>query len=106
MTGPMPAMQAVTANRLADGRVVFLTEAGGWSTALAAARAVGEDGAAALLAAAEADAARALVVAPYLIRLDEGPDGPVAADFRERIRAEGPTIHLAFADACAPHRED
>ena len=47
--------QAVTANRLRDGLVVFLTADGGWSEGVGdAARADDDDAAATLLATAEA----------------------------------------------------
>jgi len=77
--------KAVTANRLADGAVVFRREDGGWSLRIEEAAAV-ED-ATELLAAAERDAAAALVVAPYLIDLNDG----TPTDYRERIRAYGPS---------------
>jgi hypothetical protein len=77
--------KAVTANRLADGAVVFRRADGGWSLRVEEAAAV-ED-AAELLAAAERDAAAALVVAPYLIDLADG----TPTDYRERIRAYGPS---------------
>lgn len=85
--------QVVTANRLADGRVVYLTPDGGWSDALADARvAEGKDDANGLLAVAEQAAAAQVVVAPYLIDVvgDNGSFRPVR--FRERIRANGPPV--------------
>ena len=88
------APQAVTANRLSDGLVVFLAEDGSWSTAVAeAAVAPGGPEADALLARAEADAARALVVAPYLIALEDA-ETRVPAVYRERIRAFGPSVPI------------
>jgi len=88
------APQAVTGNRLGDGLVVFLTAAGGWSTRVAdAAVAPGGPEADALLARAEADADRAVVVAPYLIALEDA-DTRTPAVYRERIRAFGPSVPL------------
>ncbi|MCC7272433.1 MAG: DUF2849 domain-containing protein [Alphaproteobacteria bacterium] len=89
-------LQAVTANRLADGAVVFRTPAGAWSTDVAAAAAVAT-GEAELLKAAEADAARQIVVGPYLIAVAAGAAGPVPTVHRERIRAYGPSIGLPGA---------
>ncbi|WP_119419362.1 DUF2849 domain-containing protein [Desertibaculum subflavum] len=84
--------QAVTANRLGDGAVVYLAETGRWSTRLEEARL--------LLDAAQADAmldeagrdAATRVVGPYLIEVETGDAGPRVASLRERIRATGPTI--------------
>lgn len=87
-TGP----QAVTANRLGDGAVVYLAEPGRWSTRLEEARL--------LLDAAQADAlldeagrdAATRVVGPYLIDVETDDAGPRVTSLRERIRATGPTI--------------
>lgn len=85
--------QAVTANRLADGIVVFLAEGERWAERASEARVARDKPAAdALLAMAEADEARCVVVAPYLIEMTETPGGPAPAGLRERIRAAGPTI--------------
>lgn len=87
-----PPLQAVTANRLADGAVVFLTAASGWSVRLAdAALADTPDAAAALLAAGEAAQAASVVVGPYLFAVRRDGVGIAAISLRERIRAEGPT---------------
>lgn len=87
-------MQVVTANRLADGVVVFLTADGGWSEQIGeSAVAAGKEEAAALLALGETAERQQRVVAPYLIEV-ECVDGRVARAkrFRERIRALGPTV--------------
>lgn len=85
--------QAVTANRLADGLVVFLADGERWVEHVNEARLARDKTASdALLAFAEADAARCIVVAPYLIEITETPGGPGPAALRERIRAAGPTI--------------
>lgn len=85
------AWRAVSANRLADGRVVYLGEAG-WVDDLSAARRTAEAAAAEmLLAEAERDVAAAQVVAPYLIDLEPG-EVPRPLRRRERIRADGPGI--------------
>ena len=87
------ARQAVTANRLADGAVVYLTLGGGWSEYFADCRiGEGEDDKAAMMALAEAPAAQLQIVGPYLIDVIEvdGNVRPVA--LREHIRAQGPTV--------------
>jgi len=87
------ALQAVTGNRLSDGAVIFRTENGGWSTLLTgAATASSETAAAQLLAAAERDAARAIVVGPYLFAVTDKDGVLQAVTLRERIRAAGPTV--------------
>ena len=81
--------QVVSANRLADGRVVYLAE-GGWTREIAAARsAAGKAEGEALLAEAEEAVRRCEVVAPTLIELQ--PDGALPLRLRERIRDRGPT---------------
>jgi hypothetical protein len=85
--------EIVTANRLADGVVVFQDARGGWAEDFARA-AVHADAAAlqaALAEAAEA-VARALIVDPYAIEvaLRNGRYAPKA--LREAIRASGPTV--------------
>lgn len=91
------APQAVTANRLSDGLVVFLAADGGWSTGIGdAAVAPGGPEADALLARAEADADRAVVVGPYLIALEDA-ETRTPAVYRERIRAFGPSVPVPGA---------
>ena len=85
--------EAVTANRLDDGAVVYLTEDGDWSELIIDSRLVsGEDERRALLDAADRAVARREVVEPYVITIvDEGGTiQPVR--FRERIRAHGPSV--------------
>lgn len=82
--------QVVSANRLADGRVVYLAAEGGWSRELAAARRVeGKEAGAALLAEAEAGVRRCEVVGPTLVELQE--EDRDLRRLRERIRDRGPT---------------
>jgi hypothetical protein len=85
-------MQVITANRLGDGRVVYLTAGGGWSVALGEALRLGADGEGeAALKRGQAAAARHEVVDPYAVSVVDSPDGPAPASLRERIRAFGPT---------------
>ena len=85
--------QAVTANRLRDGAVVFLTAAGSWSRAVNdSAIARTGDEAAALLAIGTQAAADRIVVEPYLFEVtaEGGAIQPVST--RETIRAFGPSV--------------
>ncbi len=86
--------QVVTANRLSDGVVVYLDEAGGWTERLGAAAALsGAEALAAAIETAKRAEADQIVVEPYPI--DVARDGASLRPLRlrERIRAEGPTIH-------------
>lgn len=85
--------QLVTANRLRDGVVVFLTRSGQWSETIDDAALALEPQAAAALEtrAREAEAAN-LVTGSYLVDA-ERRDGRVrAAHIRERMRALGPSV--------------
>jgi hypothetical protein len=84
--------KAVTANRLDDGRVVFLGP-DGWVSTVAEARLLADG--------PELDEANAwaksqhdarIVVEPYPIDIEVRDGVPVPARIRERIRAEGPTV--------------
>jgi uncharacterized protein DUF2849 len=87
-------LQIVTANRLSDGRVVYLGEGERWIEALRGSRiARSEDEAKTLLAiGADAEKQRQ-VVAPYLIDVvvEDGRVWPVR--YREVVRAVGPSTH-------------
>jgi hypothetical protein len=91
--------QMVLANRLADGRVVFLAAGGGWVEDIAVGVVASDPEAAArLLAAAQLAESRNAVVEPYLIgvRHVAGQREPVA--WREAIRAAGPTVRTDLPD--------
>ncbi|WP_298726393.1 DUF2849 domain-containing protein [uncultured Ferrovibrio sp.] len=86
----------VTANHLSTGDVVYLTAQNEWSRAIAdAVIAPNAEAAAAYLAEAEEQARRNIVVAPYLIPVDTQVSPPNPIQFRERIRAFGPTTEAA-----------
>ncbi len=90
-------LQAITANRLSDGLVVYLSRRGGWSERLDDALTTsGRDDAARLLRQAEGAAARD-VVGPYLIDLTRGGENLRPARRREAIRAQGPTVETVTA---------
>jgi hypothetical protein len=86
--------QVMTANRLRDGDVVFLTRSGEWSLAIDNAVLAQEpQAAAALEGRAKADEKATLVTGSYLFDA-ERIDGKIkASHIRERIRAQGPTVH-------------
>ncbi|MCE2510413.1 MAG: DUF2849 domain-containing protein [Alphaproteobacteria bacterium] len=85
-------LQVVTANRLRDGDVVYLTAEHGWALWLdEAAVAETEVEAEALLKFGEAAEKAREVIRVYLMKVErmEGKLDPLSA--RERIRAKGPT---------------
>ena len=84
--------QIVTANRLADGRVVFLTVDADWSARIADSRPATGAAADLLLSVAQMSAADRVVVDPYLIEVTLEGGSPWPVLHRERIRATGPTI--------------
>jgi hypothetical protein len=98
ITGPV----VVTANRLADGAVIYRTADGRWSNELAAAAVVTtSEAATALLAGARADQR---IVDSYVAPVELGTAGPRPGNLRERIRAAGPTIRLPVqAEASRAH---
>jgi hypothetical protein len=85
--------QVISANRLHDGLVVYLTDGGNWSEHITAALVVTgeEEGETALKLAGAAVEAR-IVVDPYLIDIDVSGGKRRPTRFRELIRAEGPTV--------------
>jgi hypothetical protein len=90
ITGPV----VITANRLADGAVVYRRADGGWTTQLADATVTTSTPAAQeLLTAAKGDRLRA--VDPYVAPVKVAADGSVQpGNLREAIRSAGPTIEL------------
>ncbi|MDF1722361.1 MAG: DUF2849 domain-containing protein [Minwuia sp.] len=83
--------EIITANRLGDGLVIFLTTTG-WSANINAAE-VSEtkDATAVLLARAEADAGN--VVGPYAVAVTRQADGSLHAQkYREALRTRGPSV--------------
>jgi hypothetical protein len=84
--------QVISANRLGDGIVVYLTAHGDWAEGIDQARVIdgevqGEDA----LGVASVAAAASIIVDPYLIDVD-GERRPTRN--RELIRALGPTVRL------------
>ncbi len=87
-------IQVVTANRLRDGAIVWLTPERRWSEEFCASLPLRDEAEAeAALEGTKADVKARLVVGPYLAEVKETPEGLQAASARERIRASRlPTI--------------
>jgi sulfite reductase (NADPH) hemoprotein beta-component len=87
-------VQVVTANRLRDGVIVWLTPEHRWSEDFAESKPLRDEAEAkAALDAAGIDVKARLVVGPYLAEVDETPEGLKPNSARERIRASRlPTI--------------
>jgi Protein of unknown function (DUF2849) len=87
--------QVMTANRLRDGDVVFLTRSGDWALAIDNAVLAQEPQAvAALETRAKADEKATLVTGAYLFDA-ERVDGKIrASHIRERIRTLGPSVRV------------
>ncbi|WP_323763042.1 DUF2849 domain-containing protein [Maricaulis sp.] len=91
-------MKAVTANRLTDGRVIYRTATGQWTTELAEAARLDDDQADATLEIASDESQ--IAVGAYLIELEE--DRPGGQKWRrESIRLSGPTTGSTHAQATA-----
>src|SRR4051794_12904836 len=87
--------QVLTANRLRDGEVVFLTRSGQWSEKIDdAALALEPQAAAALEARGAEDSRNNLVTGPYLFDAERRDGHVYAVHIRERIRTLGPTVRL------------
>ncbi len=90
--------QVLTANRLSDGIVVYLTRGDGWTETLSqASLARADEEGARLLEIGAHQVADRQVVEPYLIDVTD-EDGQVRPlRFREAIRAGGPTVETLRA---------
>ncbi|MEQ8711047.1 MAG: DUF2849 domain-containing protein [Rhodospirillales bacterium] len=90
--------KVLTSNRLADGAVVYLDRQGDWTTDVLSARLLEGDDAIEKAEAAGRDAvARHHVVEAYLIDAELREGSVYLTRFRERIRAQGPTILFGIA---------
>jgi hypothetical protein len=93
-------MHIITANRLADGLVVFRTGEGRWSQYIAAAELLKDEaGVEGALESGLADVAANRIVDPYAVEIVipvAGKD-PVPKRLRERIRTSGPTTGHSLA---------
>jgi len=86
-------LKVITANRLIDGRVVYLTRANDWSRRLADAwPAEDEAEAARLLDLAEAHVRARRVIGVYAFPVVRADGGLAPVSQRERIRTFGPSL--------------
>ena len=85
--------QMLTANRLRDGDVLY-RKGDGWVLTLADGDVYDQAGAAAALAAAQAETVRNMFVAPYLFEVRVSGDVITPVKEREIIRAAGPTVRV------------
>lgn len=94
--------QVVTANRLDDGDVVYLTPDGQWSARLNDACLAGvKEKTDALLAIGRQSVAAQVVVEPYAIDVIAEEGTVRASRYREHIRASGPTIRTDLGKQAA-----
>ena len=92
--------RVITANRLDDGTVVYLSGDDGWSPHIADARvASDEDEAVVMMAAGENAENQGIVVGAYLIPVVRTGGDIQAERLREDIRAGGPTRRTDAAPA-------
>ena len=86
-------LQIMTANRLLDGEVVYLTDSGDWSEHYAKARVVEDkDQAEEVQAIAKQAELDHKTVGAYLAKVDRNEDGSIRLiSMKESIRAAGPT---------------
>lgn len=92
-------LQVASANRLVDGMVVWLDEAGQWTDRLAHA-AVARDARGAKILLDRARTEFFTVVDPFLVAVTEDEDGTLEPlSLREKIRASGLTFDAIAADA-------
>jgi len=88
-------MQMIIANTLTDGFVVFLTDEHGWTNDIACGAVANDDAQAeTLLTAAKQAEADNLVVDPYLIPIEIADGQRKPTEFREYIRATGPSVAI------------
>ena len=89
---PVTAPVVFTANRLRDGRVVWLGAEGSWVEELAAARVFPAAAAAEGLALAQQGERQQQVVGVYGVEMRQTANGPEPLKVRERLRAAGPSV--------------
>ena len=87
----------ITANLLSDGHVVYMDANGEWSNWIESGQIVKTDCAAEkLVDAAALDVADGVVISPYLIEVVRVADTISPVQYREQLRANGPSIHPHF----------
>ena len=92
-------LQVASANRLIDGMVVWLDEAGQWTDRLEHA-AIARDKRSAEILLERARAEASSVIDPFLVAVTEDDDATIEPlSLREKIRASGLTFEAIAADA-------
>ncbi|MDP2378330.1 DUF2849 domain-containing protein [Reyranella sp.] len=92
-------LQVASANRLSDGVVVWLDDAGDWTTRLDRA-AIARDKRSGEILLLRAQAEAFAVIDPFLVAVTEDDDGTIEPlSLREKIRASGLTFDVIAADA-------
>ncbi len=90
--------QAITANRLSDGFVVYLTAQDTWSERIVECKTASDERTAQnLLIQAQRHADEGHIVGPYLFKLALEDGKPVALGQREIIRTTGPSVGTDLA---------
>ena len=95
-------LSVVTANRLLDGRIVWLDPQGAWQLTIKNAATFTNESMPERLANQNARAAADEVVGVYGVQVELSSSGPEPLTTRERIRAFGPSVHAAFTPAWQP----
>lgn len=100
MSKARTGLHVLTANRLSDGGVVFLTGEGHWTDRLATAKPAIDDLDIAQLERVGDQAANAnIVVDPYLVKVEQVASSFVPIEMRERRRVLGPSVGRESANA-------
>ncbi len=94
--------KVVTANRLREGDVVYLTAADTWTPFHHEAELI-EDEAHAQMRLLHAAAQKLQVVGAYLADAKAGPNGPEPTHFREQFRTRGPSNYSHGKQADHPN---
>jgi hypothetical protein len=89
---PATAPVVFTANRLRDGRVIWLGAEASWVETLAGAQVFPAEAAAEGLALAQQGERQQQVVGVYGVEVCRTAGAPEPLKFRERLRASGPSI--------------
>ena len=85
--------QMIIANRLQDGRVVFMDQDGSWADSIADGCLISDQAESErLLEIAMGGEQRCEVIDPYLIDVEEENGRRTPTLYREQIRATGPTV--------------
>jgi hypothetical protein len=92
----------VTANRLLDGRIVWLDAQGKWQLTIGQACLFPNDGMEDVLRSQNARAGADNVVGVYGVQVKQTAHGPCPRTTRERIRAAGPSVHAEFTPLWQP----